>query len=73
MDINKANEITKLVNKTDKSIEFLKSLDGRGYNNEFTIYYRGVETCELEESALNVLIEYYKKELKEAEEKLKSI
>lgn len=73
MNIEKANEITKLVNKIESCNDFLKSLDGRSYNDEFVIYYRGCETCELEESALNLLINYYKKELADAEQKLKQI
>lgn len=73
MDINKANEISKVVNKINKCKDFLESLDGRSYNDEFTIHYRGMETCELEESALEILIEHYKKELKIAEQKLKSL
>lgn len=73
MDIDKANEISKLVNKIDRCKNFLKSLDGRSYKDEFAIHYRGIETCELEESAVDVLIDYYKKELETAENKLKSI
>lgn len=70
MDINKANKITQLVNKINKCKSFLKSLEGRSYPDEFTIYYRGIETCELEESALNLLIGYYKKELEDTEYEL---
>lgn len=70
MDLNKANEISKLVTKINRCKDFLESLEGRSYNDEFTIHYRGMETCELEEPALELLIEYYKKELKEAEEQL---
>jgi predicted transcriptional regulator len=70
MNINKANEITKVVNKINKCESFLKSLDGHSYPDEFVIYYRGIETCELEESALNLLIEYYKQELENAKQEL---
>lgn len=73
MDLNKANEVSKLVNIINRCKEFLDSLEGRSYPDEFTIYYRGLETCELEESALELLIEHYKKELAEAERKLKEL
>ena len=70
MDIDKAKEIMVLTNKIDKCVSILASLDGRGYPDKFTINYRGVETCELEGTALNLLIKYYKKSLEEAEQKL---
>lgn len=70
MDLNKANEITKLVNKINKCKDFLSSLEDRSYDDEFTIHYRGMETCELEAPVLEIIIDYYKKELKEAEEEL---
>lgn len=73
MNINKANEISQLVNKINRCKSFLRSLDGRDYNDEFIIYYRGGETCELEESALQILIDYYKKELKNTEEQLEKL
>lgn len=72
MDINKANEISKLVNKINRCKNFLESLENRSYKDEFTINYRGIETCELEESAVDVLINYYKKEIETTESKLKS-
>jgi len=73
MDINKANNITKIVNKINKCESFLQSLDGRSYPDEFVIYYRGGETCELEETALNILINYYKEEKRKAEDELKRL
>ena len=73
MDINKAKKITELTNTINKCVEVLASLDNRGYPDEFTIYYRGMETCELEEAALNILIEYYKRKLLEAEQQLERL
>jgi hypothetical protein len=73
MDINKANEITKLVNKINRCKSFLSSLDGHSYPDEFVIYYREAETCELEKDALNLLINYYKEEKRKAEEELKKL
>jgi hypothetical protein len=70
MNIDKANEITKLVNKINKCERFLQSLDGRSYPDEFTICYRGIETCHLEDDAIKLLIDYYKKELEEAKTQL---
>ena len=63
MDINKAKETAKVMNRIEKCESFLKSLKGRSYNDEFTIYYRGFETCELKETALQILIKYYEDEL----------
>ena len=73
MNIDKAKEITKLTNEVDKCVSILASLDNRSYSDEFTINYRGIETCELEETALNLLIKYYKKRLLEAEQQLEKL
>jgi len=73
MDIKQANEITEIVNKIAKCKSFLKSLDGRSYPDSFTIYYRDNEICELEESALTILINYYINELNDAELKLMNL
>lgn len=73
MNIDKAKKVTKLTNEINKCVSVLAKLDGRSYSDEFTIYYRGLETCELEESALNILIEYYKKRLLEAEQQLERL
>ena len=43
MDINKAKETAKVMNRIKKCESFLKSLKGRMYNHEFAIYYRGIE------------------------------
>lgn len=69
MDINKAKEISKIVNKIERCENFLESLD-RSYKDEFTIYYRGCETCELEENAVELLINYYNKEIESAKKEL---
>ena len=73
MDVNKAKEATNVMNRIEKCESFLKSLRGRSYNDEFTIYYRGLETCELEEAALQLLIEHYEEELVELNAALKNI
>ena len=73
MDMKKAKEITQLTRQIERSETFLQSLNNRDYDDEFTIYYRGGETCELEPEALHLLIDFYKKKKQEAEEKLKSI
>ena len=73
MNIDKANEVAKIVDRINKCNDFLQSLEGRSYNDEFTIHYRGLETCDLEEPALKLLIEHYKKELKTAEQKLQKL
>jgi hypothetical protein len=73
MKIDKASEIAKVVATIEKCKDFLKSLDGRSYPDEFEIRYREGYTCDLEEEALQVLIDYYKKKLKESELKLESL
>ena len=63
MEVNKAKEATKVMNRIEKCESFLNSLEGRSYNDEFAIYYRGVETCELEEDVLQMIIKHYEDEL----------
>ena len=73
MDVNKAKEATKVMNRIEKCESFLTSLKGRSYNDEFAIYYRGLETCELEEAALQLLIEHYEDELVKLKATLKNL
>lgn len=73
MDRNKANEISKIMNRIQKCEDFLSSLKGRSYNDEFAIQYRGYETCELEEDILQMLIKHYEDELIELNNKLKKL
>ena len=73
MKIDKANEANKLVIIIDKCVLILATLDSRSYPDEFTIHYRGMVSCELEEAALNILIEYYKKLLLETEKQLERL
>ena len=73
MDVNKAKEAAQVMNRIEKCESFLKSLKGRSYNDEFTIYYRGFETCELEEEALQLLIKYYEDELVKLNTTLKNL
>ena len=61
------------MNRIEKCESFLKSLKGRSYNDEFTIYYRGFETCELEEAVLQILIKYYEDELVKLNTTLKNL
>lgn len=68
MEKNKAKEVTMIVNRMivnriNKCENFLESLQGRSYNDEFAIYYRGIETCELEEDVLQMIIKHYEDEL----------
>ena len=73
MDKNKAKEATMIVNRIDKCESFLESLKGRSYNDEFTIHYRGLETCELEEDMLQMIIEHYENELKKLNAALENL
>ena len=73
MDKNKAKEAAMIVSRIDKCESFLKSLKGRSYNDEFTIHYRGLETCELEEDMLQMIIEHYENELKKLNAALENL
>ena len=73
MDVNKAKEVAKVMNRIEKCEKFLTSLKGRSYNDEFAIYYRGLETCELEGGALRTLIKYYEDELAKLNKELNNI
>lgn len=73
MDVNKAKEAAKVMNRIEKCESFLKSLRGRSYNDEFTIYYRGIETCELEEDVLQMIIKHYEDELMKLNKSLNNL
>lgn len=73
MNVNKAKAVAKVINRIEKCESFLNSLKGRSYNDEFAIYYRGLETCELEEGALQTLIKYYEDELAKLNKELNNI
>ena len=73
MDMKKAKEITQLTRQIERSEDFLQSLYNKDYEDEFSIYYRGAETCELEPEALYSLIDFYQKKQQDAKQKLESI
>ena len=73
MDVNKAKEAAKVMNRIEKCESFLTSLRGRSYNDEFTIYYRGLESCELEEDVLQMIIKHYEDELVKLNATLKNL
>ena len=73
MDANKAKEAAKVMNRIEKCESFLTSLKGRSYNDEFAIYYRGVETCELEEDVLQMIIKHYEDELMKLNKSLSNL
>ena len=73
MDVNKAKEVARVMNRIEKCESFLNSLEGRSYNDEFAIYYRGVETCELEEDVLQMIIKHYEDELVKLNATLKNL
>ncbi len=62
MDVNKAKEAAKVMNRIEKCESFLKSLEG-------------LETCELEEGALQILIliKYYEDELAKLNKELNNL
>ena len=73
MDVNKAKEAAKVMNRIEKCESFLTSLKGKSYNDEFAIYYRGLEICELEEDVLQMIIKHYEDELVKLNATLKNL
>jgi len=73
MDMNRANKIARVVEQINRYKAFLTSLENRSYPDEFKIYYREMETCDLEPVVLDMIIEHYKGYLKDAEDELKSL
>ena len=73
MDKNKAKEVTMIVNRINKCENFLESLQSRSYSDEFTIHYRGLKTCELEEDVLQMIIKHYEDELVKLNATLKNL
>ena len=73
MNVNKAKEATKVMIRIEKCESFLTSLKGRSYNDEFAIYYRGIETCELEEDVLQMIIKHYEDELMKLNKSLNNL
>lgn len=73
MDKNKANEVRRVMNGISRCEDFLKSLKGRSYNDEFAIMYRGYETCELEEDVLQMIIKHYEDKLETLNAELKKL
>ena len=73
MDKNTAKEVAMVANRIEKCESFLESLKDRSYNDEFTIHYRGLETCELEEDVLQMIIKYYEDELVKLNATLKNL
>ena len=65
-----AEKISKLVNRIKRCEDFLQSLKGHSYNDEFKIYYRGLETCDLEENVLEIIIKHYESEIERLQHEL---
>lgn len=73
MDKNKAKEVGRIMNSINRCEDFLKSLKGRSYNDEFAIMYRGYQTCELEEDVLQMIIAHYENKLEVLNAELKKL
>lgn len=73
MDKNKAQEVGRVMNGINRCEDFLKSLKDRSYPDEFAIYYRGMETCELEEEVLQMIIKHYEDKLLKLNDELKKL
>lgn len=70
MNIEKAKEIATITNQISRCESFLESLRGHSYEDEYVIYYRGMETCDLEPTVLRMIVVYYEDRLKSLQEKL---
>lgn len=73
MNRDKASEIKKIMARIEKVEGYLDFFKDRVYPDEFEIHYRGRECLELEQEALDTLIDYYEKELAELNEKLSKL
>lgn len=73
MNRDKASEITKIMARIEKVEGYLDFFENRSYPDEFEIRYRGTEYLELEQEALDTLIDYYEKELAELNKKLSEL
>lgn len=73
MNRDKASEITKVMARIEKIEDYLDFFNDRSYPDEFQIRYRGMECLELEQEALDTLIDYYEKELAELNKKLSEL
>ena len=59
--------------RIEKVEGYLGFFENRAYPDEFKIRYRGTECLELEQEALDTLIDYYEKELVELNKKLSEL
>ena len=73
MDIEKGKEVAEIVNKIFKYERYLKALEITNNVNEFEIYCKGQHACNLEDDALNVVINYYNSKLSELKSELESL
>ena len=73
MNRDKASEITKVMARIEKVEGYLDFFEDRYYPDEFKIRYKGTEYLELEQEALDTLIDYYEKELAELNKKLSEL
>lgn len=73
MNRDKASEIIKIMARIEKVEDYLDFFKNRSYPDEFKIRYRGTEYLELEQEALDTLIDYYEKELAELNKKLSEL
>jgi hypothetical protein len=73
MNLSKAQEVQAVMNGISRCERFINSLRGRGYEDEFEIYYRECMTCELEPEALKILVKHYEDRKAEFESKLSSL
>ena len=73
MNSDKASEIIKIMARIEKVEGYLDFFENRAYPDEFKIRYRGIECLELEQEALDTLIDYYEKEFAELNKKLSEL
>lgn len=70
MNKETAGKVALLMNSINKCERMLSALDGHSYNDEYEIYYRGYHTCDLEDDARQLLVDYYNEEKARLEKEL---
>ena len=60
-----ANKVTKIINKLNDYESKYKRLKECSYKDEFYVYYRGIESFNLLEEEVDILIDYYDNKIKE--------
>ena len=69
--MEKAKQVAKIINDINGAETFLSVLGNR--SDDFTIYYRDSEQCELEPECVELLIEHYRNKIKQLVDELANL